>query len=157
MLVRELTNLRDVLAGMSDRLRNAEVPTVEHSDNPVVKLVNLSPSVPTHDNTIMPVATGWHARCEGVLLKVLLRERHWQTYRTFCREYDKAAATVDSYLVGSWPSRAQLHRWTSGHLKGLPYPDHCRVLEAMFPGHLAEQLFQPVPLASPVTRLRAVV
>jgi hypothetical protein len=39
-------------------------------------------------------------------LKALLQERHWQTYRTFKREYDKAARSVDSALVGTWPSRA---------------------------------------------------
>jgi len=75
-------------------------------------------------------------------LKVLLQERHWQTYRTFQREYDKAARSLDAALVGSWPSRAQLGRWLSGELKGLPYPDHCRVLEKMFPGWTAAQLFE---------------
>lgn len=74
------------------------------------------------------------------LLKVLLQERHWQTYRTFQREYDKAARSLDAALVGTWPSRAQLGRWLSGGLKGLPCPDHCRVLEKMFPGWTAEQL-----------------
>jgi len=77
-----------------------------------------------------------------VRLKALLQERRWQTYRTFQREYDKAARSVDSALVGGWPSRAQLGRWLSGELKGLPYPDHCRVLEKMFPGWSAEQLFE---------------
>lgn len=79
-----------------------------------------------------------------VRLRVLLRERHWQTYRTFSAEYDKAAKQVDASLIGAGPSRAQLHRWTSGEVKGLPYPDHCRVLEKMFPGWSAEQLFEPV-------------
>ncbi|RAY15216.1 XRE family transcriptional regulator [Actinomadura craniellae] len=78
-----------------------------------------------------------------VRLKVLLRERHWQTHRTFTAEYDKAARKIDPVLVGAGPSRAQLHRWTSGELKGLPYPDHCRVLEKMFPGWTAAQLFEP--------------
>jgi hypothetical protein len=81
---------------------------------------------------------------QAIRLKVLLQQRHWQTYRTFCAEYDKAAKQIDSSLVGLWPSRAQLHRWLSGNLKGLPYPDHCRVLEAMFPGHSAAQLFEMV-------------
>src|ERR1700754_396023 len=80
-----------------------------------------------------------------VRLKVLLREKHWQTYRTFCTQYDRAARTVDPELVGGWPSRAQLHRWLSGEVKGLPYPDHCRVLEKMFPGWTAEQLFERFP------------
>jgi hypothetical protein len=77
------------------------------------------------------------------MLKVLLRERHWQNYSTFCAEYDKAATRIDSKLAGSYPSRAQLHRWLSGALRSLPYADHCRVLEEMFPGWTSDQLFQP--------------
>ncbi|MFF5261791.1 hypothetical protein ACFY4C_22870 [Actinomadura viridis] len=80
-----------------------------------------------------------------VRLKVLLREKHWQTHKTFCAEYDKAAKAIDPQLTGTWPSRAQLHRWLSGELKGLPYPDHCRVLEKMLPGWTAEQLFERCP------------
>lgn len=78
-----------------------------------------------------------------ILLKTLLQQRHWQTYRIFCKEYDKAAGLIDSTLQGKWPSRAQLHRWLSGELKGLPYSDHCRVLETMFPDRSAEELFSP--------------
>jgi len=77
-----------------------------------------------------------------VMLKVLLRERHWQNYSTFCAEYDKAARRIDPDLTGRYPSRAQLHRWLTGAVRGLPYADHCRVLEEMFPGWTAEQLFQ---------------
>jgi hypothetical protein len=80
-----------------------------------------------------------------VRLKALLQDRHWQKYATFCREYDKAAQAVDPDLVGGAPGRPQLHRWLQGGLKGLPYPDHCRVLEKMFPGYSAAQLFEPVP------------
>jgi hypothetical protein len=50
---------------------------------------------------------------------------------------------VDPALGQSYPSRAQLHRWLSGSLRSLPYADHCRVLEEMFPHWTAEQLFQP--------------
>jgi hypothetical protein len=78
-----------------------------------------------------------------VMLKVLLGQRHWQNYATFCAEYDKAALKADASLEHTAPSRPQLHRWTSGALRGLPYPEHCRVLEEMFPGWTAEQLFQP--------------
>jgi hypothetical protein len=46
----------------------------------------------------VPVAT-------PVRLKTLLRQRHWQTYRTFKVEYDRAARQIDSDLVGTWPSR----------------------------------------------------
>ncbi|GAA3443337.1 DUF5919 domain-containing protein [Planomonospora venezuelensis] len=89
---------------------------------------------------------------QPILLKVLLRQHHWQTYGTFCREYDKAAKQVDPCLMGKWPSRTQLHRWLSGDLKGLPYSDHCRVLEAMFPGKTAEELFAPVTAEVPAPR-----
>ncbi|WP_157249010.1 DUF5919 domain-containing protein [Nonomuraea typhae] len=90
-----------------------------------------------------------------ILLKTLLKQRHWQTYSTFCKEYDKAAKQVDTSLRGGYPSRAQLHRWLTGELKGLPYSDHCRVLEAMFPGRTARELFSvngadvPAPRTDP--------
>jgi hypothetical protein len=77
----------------------------------------------------------------STLLRELLRQRHWQTYTTFCRRYDEAARRTDAALVGHWPSRGQFARWLAGDLKGLPHPDHCRVLEAMFPGLSAHQLF----------------
>ncbi|GAA3245683.1 hypothetical protein [Nonomuraea helvata] len=53
---------------------------------------------------------------QQILLKKLLTQRHWQTYSTFCKEYDKAAKKVDPSLQGGWPSRAQLHRWLTGEL-----------------------------------------
>ncbi|MGH3787497.1 MAG: hypothetical protein ACRDRG_13320 [Pseudonocardiaceae bacterium] len=76
------------------------------------------------------------------MLKVLLQHRHLQTHRAFCREYDRVAANVDPTLRGGWPSKAQFYRWLSGELVGLPYPDHCRILESMFPGWSVGQLFQ---------------
>jgi hypothetical protein len=77
----------------------------------------------------------------STLLRELLRERHWQTYATFCRQYDDAARAIDPVLVGRWPSRGQFARWLSGDIKGLPHPDHCRVLEAMFGGMGVQELF----------------
>jgi hypothetical protein len=87
-----------------------------------------------------------------IRLKVLLHQRHWQTYRAFKTEYDRIARTIDGDLAGTWPSRAQLHRWLSGNVKRLPYPDHCRVLEAMFPGWNAQQLFEPADDSDPDDR-----
>ncbi len=78
-----------------------------------------------------------------IVLKVLLRGRHLQSHRAFCREYDRVAEKVDKSLKGSYPSKAQFYRWLSGELVGLPYPDHCRILEAMLTGWQAEQLFEP--------------
>lgn len=77
------------------------------------------------------------------LLKVLLKQRHLQSHRTFCKEYDKIAAEVDPDLKGRGPSKAQFYRWLSGELIGLPHADHCRILEAMLPDWTVEQLFQP--------------
>ena len=65
--------------------------------------------------------------------------------RHVLRQYDKAAKRIDDDLAGRFPSRAQLHRWLTGSVRSLPYPDHCRVLEEMFPGWTAEQLFAPCP------------
>jgi hypothetical protein len=79
---------------------------------------------------------------QPVVLKVLLQHRHLQTYRSFCREYDRVAAKTDPTLRGGWPSKAQFYRWLSGELVGLPYPDHCRILESMFPDWKVDQLFQ---------------
>lgn len=80
-----------------------------------------------------------------ILLQVLLRQRQWHRYGMFKAAYDKAARKIDNELSGTAPSRAQLHRWTAGELKRLPYTDHCRVLEGMFPGWSADQLFAPCP------------
>ena len=81
---------------------------------------------------------------DPVALKTLLRERHWK-YATFCAEYDKVARTLDPGLTGTWPSRAQFQRLLAGGLRGVPYPDTCRVLEAMFPRWKTEQLFARYP------------
>jgi hypothetical protein len=85
----------------------------------------------------------------STMLRELLRQRHWQTYATFCRQYDEAAQKIDPVLVGRWPSRGQFTRWLSGDIKGLPHPDHCRVLEGMFHGLSVQQLFT-VPDSRPV-------
>src|SRR3712207_6329532 len=74
-------------------------------------------------------------------LSVLLRQHRWHSYSVFRSQYDKVAREIDSDLVGTWPSRAQFQRWLKGDLKGLPYPDHCMILERMLPGWTAEQLF----------------
>ncbi|HEY9439451.1 MAG TPA: DUF5919 domain-containing protein [Mycobacteriales bacterium] len=79
------------------------------------------------------------------LFRVLVQQKHWNKYITFCAQYDKAAARVDRTLVGTWPSRGQFHRWLAGQLVGLPYSDHCRVLEHMFPEWTATDLFAPCP------------
>lgn len=77
------------------------------------------------------------------LLKVLLTERHMQPYQTFCREYEKTARRIDQALAATAPGREQYQRWLSGRVKTKPHPNHCRVLERMFPGRTVIELFSP--------------
>lgn len=79
----------------------------------------------------------------AITLKALLRLRHSQTYPTFKRLYEKAARTIDSTLVATCPTKRQYYRWLNGQLSGLPHPGARGVLEAMFPGYTAEELFTP--------------
>jgi hypothetical protein len=76
-------------------------------------------------------------------LKVLLRQRHLQEHRAFCREYDRVARAIDREMVGSYPSKATFYRWLSGNLTGLPHPGHCRILEMMIPGWTVQAMFAP--------------
>ncbi len=82
-------------------------------------------------------------------LRNLIQDRHWQKHSTFVREFNKAAKAIDPALISACPSRAQLHRWMNGQLKGLPYPDACIVLEKMFPGWTVTDLFQPGEIDPP--------
>jgi hypothetical protein len=79
------------------------------------------------------------------VLAVLLEGRGLHRYGSFCAAYHQAAGALDKQLARSVPSRAQFHRWLTGELRGLPYTDHCRVLEHMLAGYSAQQLFAPCP------------
>jgi hypothetical protein len=82
-------------------------------------------------------------------LKVLVRQRHL-TYEAFCREWDRTASALDEGLKGRYPAHAQYYRWLRGELvNGRPYPDACRMLEAMFPGWSVDSLFCPYPESAP--------
>jgi tetratricopeptide (TPR) repeat protein len=81
---------------------------------------------------------------EPTLLKALLKARHWQKRETFSSQWDRVAKTLDSSLVGTCPAHAQFYRWLSGNVRGMPHPDACRILEAMFPGLTVQRLFRPV-------------
>lgn len=77
------------------------------------------------------------------MLRTLLRERNLYSYKMFKRAYEKAARSLDSSLAGLYPTDRTFKRWVSGRVKGLPRPEHCAVLEAMFPGWSASEFFQP--------------
>jgi len=79
----------------------------------------------------------------AIALKALIRQRH-MSYEAFCREWDRVAKSMDDALIGHYPGRAQYYRWLRGDLSHKrPYPDACRMLEAMFPGWSVEGLFSP--------------
>lgn len=76
-------------------------------------------------------------------LKTLIGQRHL-SYDSFCREWDRVAKEIDPELRGAYPARAQYYRWLRGQLANKrPYPDACRMLEAMFPNWTVEMLFSP--------------
>lgn len=79
---------------------------------------------------------------QSTLLAVLLENQGLHRYGSFCLAYQKAARSLDG-KPDSAPSRAQFHRWLTGELRGIPYTDHCRVLEHMIAGYSASQLFAP--------------
>ncbi|WP_159921880.1 MULTISPECIES: DUF5919 domain-containing protein [Nocardia] len=78
----------------------------------------------------------------GAVLKALLQQRHLQTVSAFNRDYDRVANEFEPELVGAGPRKAQFYRRLSGNLTSLPYPHHRRILEAMFPGWSADELFE---------------
>jgi tetratricopeptide (TPR) repeat protein len=78
-----------------------------------------------------------------IALKAVIRQRHL-SYEAFCREWDRTAKSTDDSLRGHYPGRAQYYRWLRGGLANKrPYPDACKMLEAMFPGWTVERLFSP--------------
>jgi hypothetical protein len=82
---------------------------------------------------------------DQTLLAVLLEDRGLARYGTFAAAYRKAARSLDPRPGDDAPSRAQFHRWTTGGLRGLPYTDHCRVLEHMLSGYSAAELLRACP------------
>ncbi|MGH3564515.1 MAG: hypothetical protein ACRDRH_00490 [Pseudonocardia sp.] len=119
---------------------------------------------PDHCAVLEAMLPGWTAAelfkpygppesVEGsTLLRELLRRRCLHNYQEFCRAYDLAAATIDTKLVGGHPAQRQFHRWICGESTELPHPEHCAVLEVLFPEYSARQLFEmaePPEAASP--------
>jgi Domain of unknown function (DUF5919) len=87
----------------------------------------------------MPMAT------TPTVLAVMLERRGLSRYGSFTAAYQKAERSLDPTPGSGPPSRAQFHRWVTGGLRGLPYTDHCLVLEHMLAGYSAAQLFRPCP------------
>ena len=80
---------------------------------------------------------------QEIALKTLIRQRH-MSYEGFCREWDRIAREIDDSMRGRYPAHAQYYRWLRGSLRNKrPYPDACRMLEAMFPAWSVEMLFSP--------------
>ncbi|TRO57040.1 DNA-binding protein [Streptomyces sp. IB201691-2A2] len=64
------------------------------------------------------------------------------------RQFEKKFTATGIRLFGPDPSNptlgeTQFRRWTGGKLVTLPSPESCQILEAMWPGYTAEQLFGP--------------
>ncbi|MEU3602687.1 DNA-binding protein [Streptomyces sp. NPDC006798] len=73
-----------------------------------------------------------------------LCEQGGLTYRRF----DERFSRTGTRLFGNSPhnptcGETQFRRWTGGKLAGLPGPETCQILQAMWPGYTAEQLFGP--------------
>lgn len=76
-----------------------------------------------------------------IALKSLLQQRHLHEYSEFVVEYERRARELDLPRHASAPTKAQYYRWVGGHIQNLPRGYHCLVLERMFPGWTARELF----------------
>lgn len=74
-----------------------------------------------------------------VPLKALLQERRLHAYSAFVDEYVRCAKELR--VPQHAPAKTQYYRWVAGHVRDLPRAYHCQVLEYMFPGWTAEELF----------------
>lgn len=77
----------------------------------------------------------------AIALKSLLQQRHLHEYSEFVVEYERRAKELDLPRHASAPTKAQYYRWVGGHIQNLPRGYHCMVLERMFPGWTARELF----------------
>ncbi|AKN68735.1 hypothetical protein QR97_01980 [Streptomyces sp. PBH53] len=89
-------------------------------------------------------------RSEPRTLLAWLCDRDNLTYRRFVERFTETGVR----LFGHSPNNptcgeTQFRRWTGGKLTGLPGPETCEILQAMWPGYTAEQLFGPPPADDP--------
>lgn len=74
-------------------------------------------------------------------MKALLEERHLHAYSEFVAEYNRRAKELGVARQAAPPTKAQYYRWLGGEIQNLPRGYHCAVLERMFPGWTAKELF----------------
>ncbi|MGW4922787.1 DNA-binding protein [Streptomyces parvulus] len=89
-------------------------------------------------------------RSEPRTLLAKLCDRDNFTYRRFDKKFNETGVR----LLGNSPTNptcgeTQFRRWTGGKLTGLPGPETCQILEAMWPAYTADQLFAPPPTEDP--------
>ncbi len=77
----------------------------------------------------------------GNPLKSLLQDRHLHAYSDFVAEYERRASEMDLPRRAPAPTKAQYYRWVGDQIENLPRGYHCAVLERMFPGWTAQELF----------------
>lgn len=82
-------------------------------------------------------------------LKMLLKQRHLHEYSEFAAEYRRCAKGLELPRQAGVPTSAQYYKWVGGQLQGLPRGYHCVVLERMFPGYTAAQLFDAPTTSGP--------
>jgi hypothetical protein len=77
-----------------------------------------------------------------IALKVLLQDQRLHEHSAFSAEYKRHAAALGlDRNAAVPPTKGQYYKWLAGTLTSVPRGHHCRVLESMFPGWTAEDLF----------------
>lgn len=66
-------------------------------------------------------------------------------YSDFITEYRRLAKELDLPRNAAPPTKSQYYRWVGGQVQSLPRGHHCVVLEEMFPGWTAKDLFGAEP------------
>jgi hypothetical protein len=74
-------------------------------------------------------------------LKALLQERHLHEYSAFAAEYRRIARGLGLPRDAEPPTKATYYYWLSGQMRGTPRGYHCLVLEQIFAGSTAKDLF----------------
>ena len=78
---------------------------------------------------------------QTTVLGALARQDRW-TQARFVDEYGKTAERLYGDRAGLPPNVRTVRHWFAGD-SGRPHPDNCHVIEAMYPGYRAEELFAP--------------